>query len=1074
MADDYIGRQFGNYQLLRLIGKGSFAAVYLAEHRYLEVPAAIKLLHVEMNPVAYANFHREARTIAHLQHAHIVRVTDFGIEDQTPYLAMEYMPYGTLRTLYPKQTRVPLNQVVAYAKQIAPALDYAHQQQVIHRDIKPENILLNARNEAVLSDFGIALAQETLNSTVAQQPAGTPLYMAPEQIARTPCAASDQYALGVLIYEWLAGELPFQGSLFEVLSQHMHRPPPSLCARMPQLPRQVEAVVFKALSKNPRDRFANVQDFATLLEKACFAQSPQSFSLPTVPNPTVYTTLPVQAAGIQVQTATVLQPPPVTPPYVATRAVAEPPPTITPASTQKEGSLSQSSLTQANRRRLLRRVRAFWVEGVLQHSLHGAALIALGLQEQPDAIASPWSLALQAPAVAPRSLSTGTRITQVYDATEGELLILGAPGSGKTTLLLELARDLLERAERDEAQPIPVVFNLSSWALKRQRLTDWLVEELLSKYQVPRKLGRALVSSEHILPLLDGLDEVAPKERIACIGAINSYRQEHGLVPMVVCCRHVDYLELNTRLRLDNAVVVQPLTERQIDDYLRSGGEPLRALWLALHQDAELRELAHTPLMLSILTLTYHGMPIEQLSQSSSPGGRQRQVFEHYVKRMLTGKGTDPRYTQQKTIHWLSKLARQLVQRNQTAFYIERMQPDWLTERWALRSYPRMAAGLIFGLFGFLLLGPISGLLLFVALATLRPPFLGISIPIEVLFPSWMFLLGLVFGLFNGLTYRLKHSAKKKWIWGGRIARGTLNGLLAGLSIGLPLGLLAYQESTSDLNSIISLVGIVLVVGVVVGVVFFLIDSLLGLQMTEIRPTETFAWSWWRMARNVGKFASIALLGLLFLELIFDLLAGISRENKGNWSVSAISLLSGLVQGNWSFMQQLGWFCVLISGLIGALTGGLSSDILAERNLTKPNQGIRRSARHSVLLGIIGTVVSGAASGLLAYIALPGHNVTLAISLAFLFGPLLGLIIGLRVGGVALIQHLVLRWLLWRTRFAPWNYARFLDYAAKHVLLRKVGGGYIFVHRLLLEYFASLDSPDLFIYDQETIAPDHR
>lgn len=1066
MADDYIGRQFGNYQLLRLIGKGSFAAVYLAEHRYLEVPAAIKLLHVEMNPVAYANFHHEARTIAHLQHAHIVRVTDFGIEDQTPYLAMEYMPYGTLRTLYPKQTRVPLDQVVAYAKQIAPALDYAHQQQVIHRDIKPENILLNARNEAVLSDFGIALAQETLNSTVAQQPAGTPLYMAPEQIARTPCAASDQYALSVLIYEWLAGELPFQGSLFEVLSQHMHRPPPSLCARMPQLPRQVEAVVFKALSKNPRDRFANVQDFATLLEKACFAQSPQSFSLPTVPNPTVYTTLPVQAAGIQVQTATVLQPPPVTPPYVATRAVAEPPPTTTPASTQKEGSLSQSSLTQANRRRLLRRVRAFWVEGVLQHSLHGAALIALGLQEQPDAIASPWSLALQAPAVAPRSLSTGTRITQIYDATEGELLILGAPGSGKTTLLLELARDLLERAERDEAQPIPVVFNLSSWALKRQRLTDWLVEELLSKYQVPRKLGRALVSSEHILPLLDGLDEVAPKERIACIGAINSYRQEHGLVPMVVCCRHVDYLELNTRLRLDNAVVVQPLTERQIDDYLRSGGEPLRALWLALHQDAELRGLAHTPLMLSILTLTYHGMPVEQLLQPSSPGGRQRQVFERYVERMLTGKESDPRYTQQKTIHWLSQLAQRLVQRNQTVFYIERMQPDWLKERWALRRYPFLAAGLVFGLFGFFIPGPMSSFLLFLALdSTIKSSksSLESTLLLGASLLTW-FLATLLFGLLNGLTYgwERKPRVRKKWSWrriGGRIIRSTLNGLFTGLSLGIPLGLF-INTVVKDLDPNLLLLGIVLTTGVMSGPLFFLIDGLLGIQITEIRPTETFAWSWRRMARNFVKFVGLALLILLPLVLVSNLIIALYGEIITNWTASILSLLSDVVQGDWSFMQQIGWFCLLISGLIGALTGGLSSDVLAERNLTKPNQGIRRSVRHSVLLGSAGVVVGGIASGLVTYVALPAHNLVGSSVFAFFFGPLLGLIIGLRVGGVAFLQHFALRWLLWKTRTIPWNYSRFLDYAARHVLLRKVGGGYIFVHRLLLEYFASLAPPD--------------
>jgi hypothetical protein len=120
------------------------------------------------------------------------------------------------------------------------------------------------------------------------------------------------------------------------------------------------------------------------------------------------------------------------------------------------------SVAQRNRQALLRKVYAFWIEGVLSHSLHGAALMTLGLQTQPDAVANPWHLVLQHPETAPQLLPTGTRITQVYDDAEGELLILGAPGAGKTTLLLELARDLLARAQADEQYPMPVVFNLSS------------------------------------------------------------------------------------------------------------------------------------------------------------------------------------------------------------------------------------------------------------------------------------------------------------------------------------------------------------------------------------------------------------------------------------------------------------------------------------------------------------------------------------------------------------------------------------------------------------------------------------
>src|SRR5437868_5911200 len=158
-------------------------------------------------------------------------------------------------------------------------------------------------------------------------------------------------------------------------------------------------------------------------------------------------------------------------------------------------------LSGQNRQRLIAKVRTFWITGFLEQSLHGAALMALGLQNQPDVLVNPWRLVLQQADQSAYKLAAGTRITQVFDEGPGELLILGEPGSGKTTLLLELARDLLNRAERDERHPMPVIFNLSSWASKRQPLDLWLVEELNTKYQVPRKLGKARVDADQILPL---------------------------------------------------------------------------------------------------------------------------------------------------------------------------------------------------------------------------------------------------------------------------------------------------------------------------------------------------------------------------------------------------------------------------------------------------------------------------------------------------------------------------------------------------------------------------------------------
>src|SRR2546421_4462023 len=142
-----------------------------------------------------------------------------------------------------------------------------------------------------------------------------------------------------------------------------------------------------------------------------------------------------------------------------------------------------------NRQKMLLKVHNFWIKSVLEQSLHGAVLIALGLHEQPDALVNPWQPEFQQPDQLAHPLPPGTCITQVYDDVGGDLLILGEPGSGKTTLLLELARDLLDRARNNEGHPMPVVFNLSSWS--KQPLSDWLVEELSTKYQVPLKLGRS-------------------------------------------------------------------------------------------------------------------------------------------------------------------------------------------------------------------------------------------------------------------------------------------------------------------------------------------------------------------------------------------------------------------------------------------------------------------------------------------------------------------------------------------------------------------------------------------------------
>lgn len=170
-----------------------------------------------------------------------------------------------------------------YVKQVAEALQYAHDQRLVHRDVKPENILIGARGELLLSDFGIALVAQSSRYQSTKDMAGTMAYCAPEQIQGKPRPASDQYALGIVVYEWLSGDRPFHGSFTELVGQHLTVPPPPLRQKLPALSNSLEQVVMTALAKDYLQRFSSVQAFAIALEQAStgktFTETASSSSL---------------------------------------------------------------------------------------------------------------------------------------------------------------------------------------------------------------------------------------------------------------------------------------------------------------------------------------------------------------------------------------------------------------------------------------------------------------------------------------------------------------------------------------------------------------------------------------------------------------------------------------------------------------------------------------------------------------------------------------------------------------------------------------------------------------------------
>ncbi|SRR5579871_2070881 len=367
---DRVGQQLGNYRLIRLLGRGGFAEVYLGEHIFLGTQAAIKVLQMQMATSETDRFLAEARTIAHLKHPHIVSVLEFGMEQETPYLVMEYTPYGSLRQHHPKGTVLPMPTILDYVSQVASALQYAHDQKLIHRDIKPENMLIGSDHQVKLSDFGIALiAQSTRYQT--QDVIGTVAYMAPEQLQGKPRPASDQYALGIVVYEWLSGTLPFRGSFTEVASQHVLAAPPPLHDKVPGVSPALEQAVMIALSKDPQQRFASVRAFAHALEQAWQLELQTVPVIPPLSGPIAITPTPSSSRQVRAEES----------PEVAQASISTPPasqpiePTVTASSISSSSRATPRLVEAPPQGRLKRRLLIGVLSGILALLVIGVSIL---------------------------------------------------------------------------------------------------------------------------------------------------------------------------------------------------------------------------------------------------------------------------------------------------------------------------------------------------------------------------------------------------------------------------------------------------------------------------------------------------------------------------------------------------------------------------------------------------------------------------------------------------------------------------------------------------------------------------
>ena len=271
----------GKYKISDHLGRGGMADVYKATHINLGRPVAIKMMHpfLATEDDFKKRFRREARHMAALRHPNIVGVFDFEVSDQgLYYLVMEYIDGGSLRDRLQEAAnsakRISLAKAIQIALEVGDALDYAHQQGMVHRDIKPANIMLNGKEEAILTDFGIAKMMSGPSFTQTGTLMGTPAYMSPEQgLGLQGDERSDLYALGILLFQMLTGKLPFDAPTpVAVVYKHINDAIPDLNSIDPELPDEICAVVVKAMAKDPEQRFQTAKVFTTALREAINAQ----------------------------------------------------------------------------------------------------------------------------------------------------------------------------------------------------------------------------------------------------------------------------------------------------------------------------------------------------------------------------------------------------------------------------------------------------------------------------------------------------------------------------------------------------------------------------------------------------------------------------------------------------------------------------------------------------------------------------------------------------------------------------------------------------------------------------------
>jgi eukaryotic-like serine/threonine-protein kinase len=659
---------------------------------------------------------------------------------------------------------------------------------------------------------------------------------------------------------------------------------------------------------------------------------------------------------------------------------------------------------------LLERVKETWVDGVLRNSIYNQVLISLGKRPVEEAVEPPLKYAEFSSRLG-QILPQDRNIATIFDAT-GLLLILGEPGSGKTTTLLDLAANLFARAKVDSKERVPVVFNLSSWR-RKQPLEEWMSHELSQKYRVPPKLALSWLQNDYLAPLLDGLDEVQSALQPDCVAAINDFISRSQPSGLVVCCRLTEYQWLPQRLQLNGALCLEPLSHEEVNKYLADGGSTLAALRKAIEADRVLQELAQTPLMLSIMSLACQGTDVGELAtqEPSSSEERRKQIFRVYVEQMIHRKGVSHLvFPKEKIIGWLSWLARKMRKHSESVFLVEELHPYWLGTGLQRKSYEAVAAlgfGMIFGLISGLFYGRTYGPLygLNCGLICGLTMFIGVEIscwsksPLKTSVAGGL-ILGLIGGLINWHLQQID-----------LLIGNLLEGLITGLTIGLIIGVISKLAGVYCGLDNVSLKN-----GISIGAIAsWRWDSLCG-AWDDLRSAFGTLKSEWDMRSLFNKIVTLIMFVVVWPVFVLVLLLAVVMF-AGPLVVKAVVTLLWLFRG---FVAE----CIL----------------WVKRGEASSNREI---------VSLIGFFITCLTAGLVTRLITGPRN-------GLADGLITGLFVALSLDGRALVKHYALRLILWLNGDTPFSFIKFLDQCAKLILMKRVGGGYIFIHRMLLDYFADL------------------